>query len=84
VLQAIETDGLAGGSKDFISGRSEPHLGDLAVYGTLRSIEGLPAHDRVVVNREGPLRDWYDKMKIKVEEANDDSTHHSQTMKHDI
>ena len=67
-LRTIEVDGLAGGANIFISGRQEPHLGDLAVYGTLRSIEGLAAHERVVFNREGPLRAWYERMKRKVDE----------------
>eukprot|EP00977_Amphora_coffeiformis_P001115 scaffold227_cov165-Amphora_coffeaeformis.AAC.28 len=64
VLAEIE-DALQ--SKDFLSGRSEPSLGDLAVYGALRSIEGLPAHDRILNgNAERPLRLWYDRTKAKV------------------
>ena len=65
-LKTIEIDGLLGGANVFISGRQEPHLGDLAVYGTLRSIEGLAAHERVISKREGPLRAWYERMKLKV------------------
>ena len=56
-------------SKDFLSGREEPGLGDLAVYGALRSIEGLPAHDRILFhgeNADRPLRSWYDRTKSKV------------------
>ena len=54
-------------SKDFLSGKSEPSQGDLAVYGALRSIEGLPAHDRILSqDTERPLRLWYDRTKSKV------------------
>ena len=56
-------------SKSFLSGRDEPGLGDLAVYGALRSIEGLPAHDRIMFhdeNTDRPLRLWYDRTKSKV------------------
>lgn len=63
VLQEIEK---ALESKNFLSGRSEPSLGDLSVYGALRSIEGLPAHNRILVDVDRPLRDWYQRMKSKV------------------
>lgn len=43
-------------------------MGDIAVYGTLRSIEGLPAHDEVLEGRDAasPLPDWYQRMKVQV------------------
>ena len=63
VLQEIEK---ALGSKEFLSGRSEPGLGDLSVYGVLRSIEGLPAHDHVLKDVDRPLKDWYQRTKRKV------------------
>lgn len=63
VLQEIEK---ALESKEFLSGLSEPSLGDLSVYGALRSIEGLPAHNRILVDADRPLRDWYQRMKSKV------------------
>ena len=64
VLQEIE-DALK--SKDFLSGRSEPNMGDLAVFGALRSIEGLQAHDRILnTDIDRPLRLWYDRTKSKV------------------
>ena len=45
----------------------DPHLGDLAVYGVLRSIEGLPTHTEVIMERdEGPLLDWYMRVKEQV------------------
>lgn len=63
VLQEIET---ALASKDFLSGCSEPNLGDLAIYGALHSIEGLPAHDGILVHADRPLKDWYERTKTKV------------------
>lgn len=55
-------------ARDFLSGRDEPHLGDLAVFGALRSVEGLPAHDRILGNNttDRPLRKWYDRIKNKM------------------
>lgn len=63
VLQEIEK---ALESKEFLSGMSEPSLGDLSVYGALRSIEGLPAHNRILVDVDRPLRDWYQRMTYKL------------------
>ena len=56
------------GNNKYLSGTEEPHLGDIAVYGTLRSIEGLPAHDAVLEGRDAgsPLPDWYQRMKVQV------------------
>jgi len=69
----LEKDGLSSSDPSdgspFLSGKSEPHLGDLAVYGTLRAIEGLPAHSEVVYERrDSPIPGWYEQMKRKVEE----------------
>lgn len=61
-LNELESKGLSN-SQRFLSGGDAPDRGDLAVFGVLRSIEGLPTHDRAVVQREGPLRDWYQRMK---------------------
>lgn len=63
-LLKLENEGLAG--KEFLSGLSGPNIGDIAVYGTLRSIQGLPAHDRFVVKRGGDLYAWYERMAQKV------------------
>jgi hypothetical protein len=46
----------------FLSGRTQPHLGDLAVYGTLNAIKGLPIYDRVIVKRGGPIVEWTKRM----------------------
>lgn len=63
-LQKIE-DALQ--SNDFLSGRSEPNMADLAVFGALRSIEGLPAHSRILNEQtDRSLRLWYDRTKCKV------------------
>jgi hypothetical protein len=43
-----------------------PNIDDLIVFGTLRGIEGLPVHDRCVMNRPGSIRDWYGRMKEQV------------------
>lgn len=55
-------------SHDFLSQRSEPHLGDLAIYGALRAIEGLPAHERILGHEspDRPLKDWYARTRNKV------------------
>lgn len=54
----LQEDGI--GNHDFLSGRADPNLGDLAVYGTLRSVEGLPAHDALLHHPDnGALHEWY-------------------------
>ena len=68
VLTILETEGLGGGN-EFLSKGPEPDLGDLAVYGTLRGLEGLPIHSEIVHNRGGLLRDWYTRMKKSVESS---------------
>jgi hypothetical protein len=50
----------------FLSGIKEPDLGDLSTFGTLRAIEGLPVHQEIVFEREGPLPAWYSRMQGKV------------------
>lgn len=64
----LEKEGFGEG-KPFLSGTDEPDLGDVAVYGTLRAIEGLPAHTQVVEERDAssPIPDWYKRMKDHVE-----------------
>lgn len=64
-LTKWEEDGLAGGNR-FASGKEEPNMGDLAVFGTLSAVEGLPAHLEAVEQRGGALSDWYDRMKQQV------------------
>lgn len=64
VLAQWEEEGL-GGNNLFASGKDEPNLGDLVVFGTLRAVEGLPAHSESVAQRRG-LREWYERMKQQV------------------
>jgi hypothetical protein len=66
VLSILEKEGL-GESKKFLSGKEEPHLGDLAVFGTLRSVEGLPTHAVAVQNRGGSIMEWYEQMTAKLQ-----------------
>ena len=61
-LDRFERDGLQGGRLQFSSGLDKPDLGDLAVFGVLRSVRGLDAHDFAIKSRPGPLKDWYAKM----------------------
>lgn len=62
-LRTLEEDGLGKGSKMFVSGESLPNLGDVTLFGTLRSLEGLPVHDRVLAHGDGSLQAWYGQMK---------------------
>jgi hypothetical protein len=66
VLSILEKEGL-GESNKFLSGKEEPHMGDLAVFGTLRAVEGLPTHTEFVQNRGGPILEWYEQMSAKVQ-----------------
>lgn len=61
LLDRFEKEGLKNGDS-FLSGADEPNLGDLAIYGTLRSIEGLPVHDRLIRERGGNVGRWYDRV----------------------
>jgi glutathione S-transferase len=48
----------------FLSPHSNHHGGDLAVYGTLRAVEGLPCHDQMVLSSDHTaIRAWYQRMK---------------------
>uniref|UniRef100_A0A7S1CY25 GST N-terminal domain-containing protein n=1 Tax=Cyclophora tenuis TaxID=216820 RepID=A0A7S1CY25_CYCTE len=60
-LQVWYNEALNRDEKQFASGANVPNLADLTVYGTLRSVEGLEAHDTFV--RNGPVSDWYQRMK---------------------
>jgi hypothetical protein len=66
VLSILEKEGL-GEKKKFLSGKEEPHMGDLVVFGTLRAVEGLPTHTEFVQNRGGPIPEWYERMNAKVQ-----------------
>lgn len=68
-LTQLEQDGL-GQEKLFVSGKDEPNMGDLALFGTLRAVEGLPAHSEAIEQRGGKLPEWYDRMKKHVYDTN--------------
>ena len=52
------------GERKFLAGNSEPGEADLAVFGTLRSIEGLTTFDDVMANTK--LSGWYERMTAAV------------------
>jgi hypothetical protein len=80
-LQVLEDHLRGGGNNEnrlfLSSSSSRPGLGDLAVYGTLRALEGLPLHGAILAGGttkkttmtagdETPptsvLRSWYERM----------------------
>ena len=50
----------------YLSKKEKPDLGDLAVFGTLRAIEGLPVHEQLILKRGGSISTWYQRMKEQV------------------
>mmetsp|Transcript_19021 Transcript_19021/g.39380 ORF Transcript_19021/g.39380 Transcript_19021/m.39380 type:complete len:365 (-) Transcript_19021:1248-2342(-) len=56
---------LSDNQQSFLSGQSEPHLGDLAVFGALKGIQGTAIHAEIL---EGQpiLAAWYQRMQEKV------------------
>jgi microsomal prostaglandin-E synthase 2 len=57
---------LPSSGNKFASQADAPDLGDIVVYGVLRSVEGLPAHDEMVMNHSTSLKDWYLRMQEHV------------------
>mmetsp|Transcript_11948 Transcript_11948/g.25870 ORF Transcript_11948/g.25870 Transcript_11948/m.25870 type:complete len:303 (+) Transcript_11948:78-986(+) len=66
-ILSFEKDGLGGGSKMFSSGLSQPNLGDISLFGTLRSVEGLPAHD-IALSHSDVVKNWYLRMEGEMED----------------
>mmetsp|Transcript_17350 Transcript_17350/g.49681 ORF Transcript_17350/g.49681 Transcript_17350/m.49681 type:complete len:324 (-) Transcript_17350:750-1721(-) len=60
-IRKWEQEGLDGGNKSFGSGQSQPDLGDISVYGTLRSVQGLPAFDMALATSQ-VVKEWYERM----------------------
>lgn len=58
-LTKWEDEGLGGNKFSFGSNADAPDMGDLAVFGVLKSVSGLLAHDEEVLGRSGPFLDWY-------------------------
>jgi hypothetical protein len=64
------TTGVAGrGGVPFLSHQDDstnnvavPNLGDIAVFGTLRGLEGLPIMDRILSEHDTLLKPWYQQM----------------------
>ena len=50
----------------FLSGLSEPHLGDLAVYGALKGIAGTDIHEECFQSQDPILQTWYNAVEQKV------------------
>ena len=46
----------------YLSGLPYPNIGDIAVYGTLRAIQGLPIYDEIILHRGGPIVIWSNHM----------------------
>lgn len=65
-LTRWEEDGLDSGSRMFSSGLAHPDMGDIAMFGTLYSVQGLDAHTDAVENRGGVIRKWYERMHDEV------------------
>eukprot|EP00566_Odontella_aurita_P016147 CAMPEP_0113534094 /NCGR_PEP_ID=MMETSP0015_2-20120614/4973_1 /TAXON_ID=2838 /ORGANISM="Odontella" /LENGTH=288 /DNA_ID=CAMNT_0000433227 /DNA_START=126 /DNA_END=992 /DNA_ORIENTATION=- /assembly_acc=CAM_ASM_000160 len=61
-LTEWEEKGLKNGFNLFSSGKSAPNIGDVSMFGTLQSIDGLQAHSEVISNRVGATKEWYDRM----------------------
>jgi len=65
-LSRWEEEGLHSGTHKFSSGLSHPSMGDIAMFGTLISVQGLETHVDAVVNRGGVIHGWYERMHDEV------------------
>lgn len=70
-LQTLEDEiSQAGGERgtdSFLSmSPTQPHMGDLTVYGVLRSLQGLPIHEQVMTDFPA-VSSWYKKLQEVVE-----------------
>lgn len=70
-LIEVESNGLENGQRKFVSGMEVPNLGDVSLFGTIRAIQGLPAHDEIIEKRGGILEQWYERMRVAVERKSD-------------
>lgn len=61
-LAQWEEEGLKGGENMFGSGSGVPDMGDLCVYGVLKSVSGLKVHDDIILGKSGAVLDWYLRM----------------------
>lgn len=65
-LTKWEEEGLNNGNSKFGSGKNSPDMGDLAVFGVVRSVEGMDAHTEAIEIRGGAIKSWYDRMQLEV------------------
>jgi hypothetical protein len=63
-LAQWEEKGLKKGQNTFSSGSTFPDMGDLCVYGVLKSVSGLKVHEEAILDHQngGALLDWYLRM----------------------
>lgn len=60
-LTKLEEEGLS--LAPFLSSQDNiPNLGDIAVFGTLRGLEGLQVFDNVMSEHDKYLAPWYERM----------------------
>lgn len=62
-LSLWEAEGLENGKKKYSSGKSYPSMGDIAVFGTLWSVDGLI---KAIPEDKVTLLEWYERMKMDV------------------
>jgi len=63
-LSKFENEGLV--QNEFSSGKKDtPDLGDIAMYGVLKSVEGLPLQNEILPNDGSTINLWYDRMRAK-------------------
>ena len=65
-LTTWKSDALENGSKLYESGMDHPSMGDVAVFGTLWSVEGLSSSHSSIMENDDVLREWYQRMKQQV------------------
>jgi hypothetical protein len=52
----------------FLNHSESPHLGDLAVFGVLKGLEGLPILEDILQDDRYPtIRDWFSAMNSQIE-----------------
>ncbi len=63
-LIKFEKEGLL--QNEFSSGKKDtPDLGDIAMYGVLKSVEGLPLQNEILPNNGSTINSWYERMRAK-------------------
>jgi hypothetical protein len=63
-LIKFEKEGLL--HNEFSSGKEDtPDLGDIAMYGVLKSVEGLPLQREILPKDGSTMTSWYERMRAK-------------------